>query len=231
MPYFKLIRATTAGSDSGPYTIYATSVDPANIIATGVTRTQLLSGFVVTIPDGVTNLVIKSTGYCTNQVNLAVNDGPTPTPTPLPTSTPTPTPTPTPTTTPTPTPTPEPPTLTISYRKGINLVTTSLNTAIGADIIMSSVFADGYTSAGGGVTVASIQDTTVRNILPAGTLNYSFTPSMRCGGSGTTCWDTATHYTMYNIIINGTPVSHGQTINIGGTNVIISFAPLRPLIG
>lgn len=226
MPYNKQIRATLAGVDSGPYTIYHTSIDAGNIIATGVTRSQLLSGFVVTIPDGATLVVVQSTGNCTNSASVSVSPI-SPTPTPTPTSTPSPTPVPT--STPEPSPTPAPPTLTLGYLKGPNLVTASLNTVIGADILLSSVFADGYTSSLGGAPVASIQDTTARIILPAGNLNYSFTPSMRCGGSGTTCWNTATHYTMYNIIVNGVSVSNGQTINIGGTNVIISFPPLRAL--
>ena len=226
MPFEKQIRATLAGADSGPYTIYHTSIDAGNILATGVTRAQLLSGFTVTIPDGATLVIVQSTGPCTNSASVSVSPiDPTPTPTP----TPTPNPTPLPTATPAPSPTPVPPTLTISYVKSPNFVTTSLSSPIGVDIVMSSVYADGYTSSLGGVAVASIADTVTRVIIPAGNTNYSFTPATRCGGSGTTCWNTATHYTVYNVIINGVSVSHGQTINIGGVDVIISFPPLRSL--
>lgn len=226
MPYVKQIRATLAGVDSGPYTIYHTAIDPGNIIATGVTRSQLLSGFVVTIPDGATLVVVQSTGSCTNSASIAVSPI-SPTPTPTPTSTPSPTPVPT--STPPPTATPPAPVLTISYIKGANLVLTSLNVAIGADILLSSVFADGYDNPSGGSAIASIQDTTARIILPAGNTNFSFTPSTRCGGSGSTCWNTATHYTVFNVIVNGVAVSDGQTINIGGNSVTISFPPLRAL--
>ena len=227
MPFEKQIRATLAGADSGPYTIYHTSIDPANILATGVTRAQLLSGFTVTIPDGATLVIVESNGVCTNFASVPVSPiDPTPTPTPTPTP---PSPTPVPTATPVPSPTPVPPTLTIGYLKGPNLVTTSLSSTIGVDIIMNSVYADGYTSSAGGVAVASIADTVTRIVVPAGNTSYSFTPSTRCGGSGTTCWSTATHYTVYNVIINGISVSHGQTINIGGVDVIISFPPLRPI--
>jgi hypothetical protein len=226
MPFEKQIRATLAGIDSGPYNIYHTSIAPGNLVASGVTRAQLLSGFTVMFPDGATLAVVESTGFCTNSASVPISPiDPTPTPTP----TPTPNPTPVPTATPAPSPTPVPPTLTISYIKSPNLVTTSLSTPIGVDIVMSSVYADGYTSSLGGVAIASIADTVTRIIIPAGNTNYSFTPATRCGGSGTTCWNTATHYTVYNVIINSVSVSNGQTINIGGVDVIISFPPLRSL--
>lgn len=228
MPFEKQIRATVAGADSGPYTIYHTAIGAGNILASGVTRAQLLSGYTVNIPDGATLVIVQSTGVCNNSASVPVSPiDPTPTPVPSPT----PNPTPVPTSTPPPSPTPVPPTLTLGYLKTPNLLTASLNTAIGVDIITTSIYADGYTSSSGGAAVAVVADTGARVIIPAGNTSYSFTPSLRCGGVGTTCWTTATHYTMYNVIVNGVSVSDGQTINIGGVDVIISFPPLRPLAG
>lgn len=226
MPFVKIIRATLAGADTGPFTIYHTSVAPGNIIASGVSRSVLLSGYYATIPDGATTIIVVSNGLCTNSVTLTVSPDPVPTPTP----------TPVPTATPTPSPTPAVPTLTLSYIKGPGLFTVNLNTIVGVDINIGSVYADGYTSPSGGTAVSSAAKTIPVLALPAGSSNFSFFPETRCGqltaGSSATnaCWATATHYTLYNVIINGTPVFNGQTLNIGGTNVLISFPPLRPLL-
>lgn len=216
MPFTKIIRATIAGTNTGPFVIYHTSVSPSNIIAT-TTRDILLSGLPVSIPDGATQVIVVSTGTCTNSVTIPVSAAPTPTPTP--TSTPTPTVTPTAT----------PPVLTLGYLKGPNLFTASLNVSVGGDIIIGSIFADGFTS-GGGVAVASASKTSPTLALPAGNLNFSFSPTVRCGGIGSSCWNTATKYTIYNVIINGTNVFNGDVVTIAGTPVTISFPPLRDLL-
>lgn len=72
MPFTKTIKATTAGSETGPFIIYHTSISPANILLSGVSRTSLLAGVNVTIPDGVTLIIVKSTGVCDNSVNITV---------------------------------------------------------------------------------------------------------------------------------------------------------------
>jgi hypothetical protein len=76
------------------------------LIATGVTRAELLSGMTFLVPDYATQLRFESDPPCQDIkiIPLLINT-PTPTPTGAPTLTPTPTPTEFPTLTPTPTPT------------------------------------------------------------------------------------------------------------------------------
>lgn len=97
-----LLTLTTAGLDTGPFDIY-TNVD--NFVApieTGITKYQLVTGYLCTaVPDGTTIIRVKSTGDCTNYADASIGfTTPTPTPTHTPTPTPTVTPTPTPTNTP-----------------------------------------------------------------------------------------------------------------------------------
>ena len=96
------IRLTAIGGTTGPFDIY-TDLDLVNPIYTGITKTDLLSGITITVPDGITYVKIVSTGICGTELILNLL---TPTPSPSPTNTPTLTPTPTSSPTPTPTPSP-----------------------------------------------------------------------------------------------------------------------------
>lgn len=96
------IRLTAIGGTTGPFDIY-TDLDLVNPIYTGITKTALLSGITITVPDGITYVKIVSTGICGTELILNLL---TPTPSPSPTNTPTLTPTPTSSPTPTPTPSP-----------------------------------------------------------------------------------------------------------------------------
>lgn len=126
------LTGTTLGADVGPFNIYHTSEVIGNLLESGVSRATLDTGWQTS---QIYNLyIVRSTGVCTNAVNVplgatptptatatptATPVGPTPTPTaatPTPTATsPTPTPTPTPTATATPTPTPTTVPSNISY--------------------------------------------------------------------------------------------------------------------
>lgn len=103
-----ILTATTAGASVGPFNIYHTTEVVGNLLASGITRTQLVSGYTVA---SFGTYIIRSTGTCTNAYTVTGCDVATPTPTATGTPTPTPTgvtptPTPTPTTPPGPTPTP-----------------------------------------------------------------------------------------------------------------------------
>lgn len=78
MPFIKTLQATVAGTDTGPFTIYHTSIAPANILLDNVSRSSLLAGVSVTIPDGVTLIIIKNNGVCSNSFNLTVTPPPPP---------------------------------------------------------------------------------------------------------------------------------------------------------
>lgn len=84
----------TIGASAGPFNI---SDNVLGVIAMGVTRAQLLAGYVVNSDVNASSIVVKSVGPCTNSITITLpTPTPTPTPTPGPPATPTPTPTPTP---------------------------------------------------------------------------------------------------------------------------------------
>jgi hypothetical protein len=111
-----------SGDAAGPFDIYYDSVSVGTQLDTGVSRSNLLTGYTVGgIPDSASSIIVFNTDSgCNNSVTYFIKP-PTPTPTVTPTPTPTPTvpvdcsmsggsiieatptPTPTPTTTPTPT--------------------------------------------------------------------------------------------------------------------------------
>ena len=114
-----------SGDAAGPFDIYYDSVSVGTQLDTGVSRSNLLTGYTVTgIPDSAYSIIVFNTDPgCNNSVTYFIKP-PTPTPTVTPTPTPTPTvvldcslsggsiieatPTPTPTLTVTPTPTSTP---------------------------------------------------------------------------------------------------------------------------
>jgi hypothetical protein len=89
-----LVQGTSIGIDAGPFNIYHTSVDAANILGSiNYTRTQVLAGLTFSnVPDGVNSFYIVSSGICGNSgsANLVV---PTNSPTAAPTASPTASPT------------------------------------------------------------------------------------------------------------------------------------------
>ena len=97
------LTGTTLGADVGPFNIYHTSEVIGNLLESGVSRATLDAGWQTS---QIYNLyIVRSTGVCTNVVNVPLGATPTPTATATPTATPVePTPTPT-AATPTPTPT------------------------------------------------------------------------------------------------------------------------------
>ena len=89
-----LVQGTSIGTDAGPFNIYHTSVDAANILGSiNYTRTQVLAGITFSnVPDGVNSFYIVSSGICGNSgsANLIVpTNSPTAAPTAAPTASPT----------------------------------------------------------------------------------------------------------------------------------------------
>jgi len=99
------ITGTSIGADAGPFSVYHTAVDPANLVISGLTRSQMLTPFNITVPDGTNDYYVVSSGICQNTgtANLTVPTGaPTASPTASPTAAPTAAPvTPAPTNAPT----------------------------------------------------------------------------------------------------------------------------------
>ena len=66
------IKLTQTGPTSGPFDIYDQS---GNIIATGVSRRELIDGVSYTVDDGVSAIRMASTGICKYERTVILNDG------------------------------------------------------------------------------------------------------------------------------------------------------------
>lgn len=224
MPKQVYVKLSTAGLDAGPFNI---TNDAGETIATGVTKIALSNGINYTMSDNASLVTITSTGTCTNSIMVPiVYIQPVPTPTPTATITPTPTPTATSSTSTTPAPT----TLTLSWVNQAKMFSASLNRSIGVDLSNMSIFVDGYANGTCSGAIASASDIRDFVILPAGNTNYSWSPQVICGSNtSSACWNTATNYTIYNVNISGNVVSNGQTITVGGIDIIVNFPPCRSI--
>lgn len=224
MPKQVLVKINSAGLDTGPFTV---TNDAGETLGTGVTKIALVNGVTYTMADSASTVTLTSTGTCTNATTKPIVQV-VPVPTPTPTATVTPTPTPTPTATPSGTTAPAIPTLTLGWANSPKMFTVNLSQALGFDISIESIYADGYTGGTCNSAVASAADVRNINALPAGNTNYSWSPQTICGGiGGSTCWTGVTKYTIYNVRVNGNVVSDGDIITISGVQIKVSFPPCR----
>lgn len=68
-----LITLTVAGTDSGPFDLYSDVDGYVSAFETGVSRSALLAGYSSSlVPNGTTTIRIKSTGVCTNFIDVIV---------------------------------------------------------------------------------------------------------------------------------------------------------------
>lgn len=73
-----IITFSSIGADAGPFNLYSNVDGYASPFAIGVTKIQLLTGYSSdVVPDGTTIVRAKSTGVCTNYVDLVVTVIPT----------------------------------------------------------------------------------------------------------------------------------------------------------
>jgi len=72
------ITLTLAGDDTGPFDIYSNSNGFASPVITGVSRAALLAGYTADIPDGATEVLVKSTGPCKRDLYLNIAGAPIP---------------------------------------------------------------------------------------------------------------------------------------------------------
>ena len=68
MPITKILTISSAGSDTGPFTIKDNN---NNTIASNVSREDLLAGYSVTYPDATTSLVVTDESDCAGQVSVS----------------------------------------------------------------------------------------------------------------------------------------------------------------
>lgn len=68
------ITLTTAGTDSGPFSLYSNLDGFTTAVETGISKAALLAGYTSTlIPDFTATVRVKSTGVCVNYVDLPVD--------------------------------------------------------------------------------------------------------------------------------------------------------------
>jgi len=68
-----LITLTTAGSSTGPFSLYSNVDSYSTPFETGVSRSSLLAGYTSTVvPNGTTIVRVMSTGTCTNYTDISV---------------------------------------------------------------------------------------------------------------------------------------------------------------
>jgi hypothetical protein len=67
-----LITLTLAGSDTGPFSIYSDTNGFTTPIITGISRTTLVAGYNANVPDGTTEVLVKSTGVCNRSLYLNI---------------------------------------------------------------------------------------------------------------------------------------------------------------
>jgi hypothetical protein len=71
-----LITLTTAGSDTGPFNIYSNANGFSTIVISGVSRASLVAGYNATVPDGTTEVLVRSVGACERDLYLDVSGAP-----------------------------------------------------------------------------------------------------------------------------------------------------------
>ena len=91
------IVLTTAGNDTGPFNLYSSYDGFVTPFETGISKAALQGGYLsVLVPNATTVIQVRSTGVCTNFVNISlITYSPTPSPTPSVSMTVTPSVTPT----------------------------------------------------------------------------------------------------------------------------------------
>lgn len=71
-----LITLTTAGDNTGPFDLYSDANGFSTIITSGISRAQLLAGYEATVPDGTTEVLLRSAGPCNSDLYLIVAGAP-----------------------------------------------------------------------------------------------------------------------------------------------------------
>lgn len=73
-----LITLTVAGADSGPFDLYSDVDGFVSAFETGVAKASLLAGYSSSlVPNGATVIRVKSTGICTNYIDIPIAPIPT----------------------------------------------------------------------------------------------------------------------------------------------------------
>jgi len=71
-----LVTLTLAGTDTGPFNLFSNVDGYTTALATGVSRAALVAGYNATVPDGTTEVLVRSVGACERDLYLDVSGAP-----------------------------------------------------------------------------------------------------------------------------------------------------------
>jgi len=72
------ITLTTAGTDTGPFSLFSNVDGYITAFETGVLKSALVAGYITSLaPVGTTIVRIQSTGVCTNYIDIVLTGSPT----------------------------------------------------------------------------------------------------------------------------------------------------------
>jgi hypothetical protein len=75
MPFSATISLSSAGADTGPFNLYSNADTYVTAFASAVPKASLLTGYLSSaVPDLTTICRVKSTGTCTNYVDMPIDD-------------------------------------------------------------------------------------------------------------------------------------------------------------
>lgn len=75
MPFSATISLSLAGTDTGPFNLYSNVDSYVTPFESAVSKTALLAGFLSTnVPNTTTICRVKSSGTCTNYVDMPIDD-------------------------------------------------------------------------------------------------------------------------------------------------------------
>jgi len=75
MPFSATISLSSAGADTGPFNLYSNADNYVTAFATAVPKASMLTGYLSNaVPDLTTICRVKSTGACTNFVDMPLDD-------------------------------------------------------------------------------------------------------------------------------------------------------------
>jgi hypothetical protein len=75
MAFSATISLSSAGADTGPFNLFSNADSYATAFESAVSKASLLAGFLSTnVPDLTTICRVKSTGTCTNYVDMPIDD-------------------------------------------------------------------------------------------------------------------------------------------------------------
>lgn len=74
-----ILTLTTAGADTGPFNLFSDADGYTTAFETNVDKASLIAGYTTIAPSGSTIIRVKSTGLCTNFVDINLSSGPVPT--------------------------------------------------------------------------------------------------------------------------------------------------------